>query len=193
MGSESHPRTVGLVLAGGRSRRMGSDKALLSWRGETLLSHMQHCLRASGASRVLVSGAYADCEAVPDRFAGLGPLGGLASVVETLPDDVALLVVPVDMPLLDPHLLRYLRMGSHGHACAHFHGQPLPLYLRLDCNSRAVLMQLLQATAPQRSIRALHSALQGKSLKLPLRYHPQLEDADTPEAWLRLQQAASAA
>ena len=56
--------TVGVVLAGGRSSRMGRDKAMLTWHGDTLLAHMQQCLRLSGVTRVVVSGAYPHCDAV---------------------------------------------------------------------------------------------------------------------------------
>lgn len=41
-----HPRDddlVGLVLAGGRSSRMGRDKAMLPWDGVPLLAHMRQC------------------------------------------------------------------------------------------------------------------------------------------------------
>ncbi len=181
--------TVGLVLAGGHSSRMGRDKAMLPWRGTTLLVHMQRLLRESGVTRVMVSGAYPQCDAVPDRFADLGPLGGLASVAAALPDG-PILVVPVDMPLLDPALLRYLRVSSSGEACACFHGHPLPLYLRLNPGSRRVLDHMLNAVAQQRSLRALHMALRGTSFEVPTGYEGQLQDADTPIAWRRLSMAA---
>ncbi|WP_368564283.1 molybdenum cofactor guanylyltransferase [Pseudoxanthomonas sp. UTMC 1351] len=172
---------VGVVLAGGRSSRMGRDKAMLSWRGDTLLAHMQRCLRSSGVSRVIVSGAYPDCEAVPDRFADLGPLGGLASVAAALPDTV-LLVVPVDMPLISAEVLRHLR-ASPAADCVCFQGQPLPLRFRLDASSRQVLAALLEGSASGRSLRALHAALHGERLALPIQWQAQLQDTDTPADW----------
>jgi molybdopterin-guanine dinucleotide biosynthesis protein A len=180
--------TVGLVLAGGRSSRMGRDKAMLPWRDDTLLAYMQRRLCESGVTRVIVSGAYPGHDTVPDRFADLGPLGGLASVAAALPD-VPLLVVPVDMPLLDPALLRYLRVSSSSEVCACFQHHPLPLYLRLNHDSRRVLDHLLNAAAQQRSLRALHTALSGKSFDVPAGYDQQLQDADTPVAWQRLTMA----
>lgn len=172
---------VGVVLAGGRSSRMGRDKALLPWRGDTLLAHMQQCLHLSGVSRVIVSGAYPQCDAVPDRFADLGPLGGLASVAAALPD-TTLLVVPVDMPLISADALRYLRESSAA-ACVCFQDQPLPLRLRLNAASRQVLAGLLDGPASGRSLRALHAALNGECLALPVQWRTQLQDADTPDAW----------
>lgn len=163
---------------------MGRDKAMLSWRGDTLLGLMQRRLRESGVARVIVSGAYPDCDAIPDRFAGLGPLGGLASVADALPDG-PMLVVPVDMPLLSPGLLRYLREHP-ATACACFEAHPLPLRLRLDRVSRSALALLLAGAARGRSLRALHAALGGETLALPTPWQGQLRDADTPAVWRRL-------
>lgn len=73
------------ILAGGQSRRMGRDKALLNWRGQPLLAHMVATARAAGAAQVLISGdpaqyaAFGPC--VPDQWPGCGPLGGIASVL----------------------------------------------------------------------------------------------------------------
>lgn len=178
---EVNEAAVGVVLAGGRSSRMGRDKALLPWQGDTLLAHMQQCLRSSGVSRVIVSGTYPHCEAVPDRFADMGPLGGLASISAALPD-TTLLVVPVDMPLISAAALRYLRESAEA-GCVCFEGQPLPLRLRLDAASREVLAALLDGPASGRSLRALHAALQGESLPLPMQWRTQLRDADTPADW----------
>ncbi len=178
---------MGLVLAGGRSQRMGRDKAALPWRGHTLLAHMQQVLRDAGIVRVLISGGCSDSPAVADQIPHLGPLGGLASVAATL-SDCALLVVPVDAPLTPPALLRHLQT----HAlrlkvdCACFHQQPLPLWLRLNATTRQALARLLAGPAAGRSLRALHAALHGRTLPLPAAFDGQLRDADTPEDWRAL-------
>lgn len=78
----SRPAPAGIVLAGGRSSRMGRDKALLPWHGRTLLEHMRGLLRQAGAQRVWVSGAYPAFAGIPDRIAHCGPLGGLYSVAK---------------------------------------------------------------------------------------------------------------
>ena len=177
----SRAETIGVVLAGGQSRRMGRDKALLPWGDGTLLSHMQQRLRASGLGRVVVSGEYPHCEAIPDRFAACGPLGGLGSIAAALPD-ADLLVVPVDMPLVSPALLRYLR-ETPAADCACFQDQPLPLRLRLNAASRSALAALLEGPSYGRSLRALHAALSGEVLALPVHWQAQLCDLVSPAAW----------
>ncbi len=97
-----------LVLAGGRSSRMGRDKALLRWGEETLLERAVRFWRASGrVDRVLVAeGAPGHFPAlppgalaVPDRAPGRGPMEALVSAF--LASGAELLYVSaVDMPNL---------------------------------------------------------------------------------------------
>ena len=104
----------GLVLAGGKSRRMGQDKALLRHNGETQLGRAVRLLQQHLA-RVFVS-ARADQSAEPerarysqivDRYADLGPLAGILSAMDSNPQ-VAWLVVACDLPNLDSETIRHL-------------------------------------------------------------------------------------
>lgn len=94
----------GFVLAGGRSTRMGKDKALLNWHGRTLLDHMVNLLQTV-ASPVQVVGR----ATLPDRLPGLGPLSGIATGLETSLTD-ANLFVAVDLPFLTEDFLKFLRI-----------------------------------------------------------------------------------
>jgi molybdenum cofactor guanylyltransferase len=94
---------TGFVLAGGKSTRMGRDKALLEWRGKTLLNHAIGLLRES-VDHVQVVGRYQ----LPDRMPGLGPLGGIATALEVSSTD-ANLFLAVDLPHLTKDFLKYLR------------------------------------------------------------------------------------
>jgi molybdenum cofactor guanylyltransferase len=93
----------GFVLAGGRSSRMGQDKALLDWHGKTLLDHMVHLVQGV-ADEVHVIGR----NELPDRLPGLGPLSGIATGLETSSTDVNLFVA-IDLPHLTRDFLKYLR------------------------------------------------------------------------------------
>src|SRR5438552_1093774 len=94
---------TGFVLAGGRSTRMGRDKALLNWHGRTLLDHMVGLLRTV-ADPVHVVGR----DPLPDRLPGLGPLSGIATGLE-MSSTSANLFAAVDLPLLTQDLFIYLR------------------------------------------------------------------------------------
>src|SRR3954447_23098801 len=95
---------TGFVLAGGKSRRMGRDKALLDWHGQPLLSHMTDLLR-SVAEQVMVVGR----DPLPDRLPGCGPLSGIATALETTATH-ANMVLAVDLPHLTRDFLKYLRL-----------------------------------------------------------------------------------
>ncbi|MBA2078311.1 NTP transferase domain-containing protein [Rhodanobacter sp. PCA2] len=175
---------IGLVLAGGRSTRMGRDKAMLDWRGQPLIERQLDVLRASGVDGLRVSGDRPGYQCVADAQPGLGPLGGLAGIAETQAGDADLLVIPVDMPLLGAALLRRLRTEqaqARGLRCA---DHVLPMRLRLDAESRARIAGLLQEPEPrQRSLRALQQAMGFAEIALAPDEHAQLADCNTEASW----------
>jgi molybdenum cofactor guanylyltransferase len=95
---------TGFILAGGKSRRMGCDKALLDWHGQRLLDHMMNLLSsATDCVRVVGRGSLPD---LPPS--GRGPMSGIVTALEASETD-ANLVVAVDLPLLTGDFLKYLR------------------------------------------------------------------------------------
>ena len=175
---------TGLLLAGGRSRRMGQDKARLDWRGQSLLSHQRELLRRAGAARVLVSGDYPEEGGIPDRLPGRGPLGGLHAVTAGL-DDGPLLILPIDMPNVAPEWIAAL--ARHPASCAHYLDHVLPMRLALGPTVRAWLAAALRQPSPQdRSLRALHAHCRGELLPLPPGAAAGLANCNTPEDWRKL-------
>jgi molybdopterin-guanine dinucleotide biosynthesis protein A len=72
---------AGFVLAGGRSSRMGRDKALLTIDGEALLTRVARQVAAVAGSVTVIGPperySHLSLEVVPDRTPGAGPLGGI--------------------------------------------------------------------------------------------------------------------
>lgn len=108
-------KVVGYVLAGGQSRRMGRDKALLPWEEKTLLDHALNRLReATSRAPAILSGPqprYPDrgVPVFPDVVAEAGALGGVLTGLERLPPDADHgLFLAVDLPLVPVELLRHL-------------------------------------------------------------------------------------
>jgi molybdopterin-guanine dinucleotide biosynthesis protein A len=99
------------VLAGGQSTRMGSDKALLTLRGKTLLD------RALGlaygiTSRVAILGpceryAAVQEKIIEDEFPGCGPLAGIHAALQATETDLNV-ILSVDMPFMSTDFLAYL-------------------------------------------------------------------------------------
>jgi molybdopterin-guanine dinucleotide biosynthesis protein A len=104
----------GLVLAGGQSRRMGSDKASLKLDGETQLSRAVRLLEQYLA-KVYVSTSAAQMddplrntfEQIVDRYEDLGPVAGILSAMDIEPD-VGWLVLACDLPNIDGQTIEYL-------------------------------------------------------------------------------------
>ncbi|MCC5047231.1 molybdenum cofactor guanylyltransferase [Xanthomonas campestris] len=176
---------TGVVLAGGRSSRMGQDKALLPWHGRPLLAQMQALLLQAGAQQVLVSGNYPQFAGIADARADLGPLGGLASVIDRVADGTTLLVVPVDMPLLSSALLARL-LAPPDARCATFEDEMLPMRVQVDAQLRAVLAQLLEAPAASRSLRALQQSLQCHRVAVTATERTAFVNCNTPAQWTQL-------
>ncbi len=105
------------VLAGGQSRRMGRDKALLQLGGQTLIERVLAAAHPLGYPRVIIGHpatyAHLGLSVHPDHSPGLGPLGGLYTALSTISTPVLLLAC--DLPFLTPAFLRHLvgRRGSH--------------------------------------------------------------------------------
>lgn len=100
----------GFVLAGGQSRRMGRDKALLEVDGEALVERAIGKLRRLGVNP-RICGSRPDlarwAEVVADRFVGAGPLAGIEAAL-AISDSELNLFVPVDLPGLPEGFLRWL-------------------------------------------------------------------------------------
>ena len=124
----------GLVLAGGRSRRMGEDKGLIAYRGQPQVVWLSQLLLEFCASvhvsigpRQQDSSCYESLQTIIDREPGRGPAGGLMSAWELDPG-AAWLLVAVDLPLLDPVTLGALTEGrSRRHLATAFRHPDGPL------------------------------------------------------------------
>lgn len=113
-------RVYGLVLAGGQSKRMGHDKALLRVNGETQLSRAVQLLELF-VDRVFVStraDQQDDAERkkfhrIIDRYEDLGPIAGILSALEEH-RDVGWLVLACDLPNIDATTIRFLLENRSG-------------------------------------------------------------------------------
>ena len=197
------PPLFGLLLCGGRSSRMGQDKALLQLSGplgaESLLQRGLRLLREAGCGGVWLSGDYPGFACIPDHpsWAGRGPLAGIASAMQRYPE-ARWLILPVDMPGMDAPLLRALaRHGAAQPVGSGVQGSQFPLLLQPG--ALPVLKSLLgSGERRDYSVQALL-----RELALPLLPAEQLlpdvaaevlqrtlGNTNTPEEW-RLYAAAS--
>ncbi len=110
LGDEVNIPFTAMLLAGGRSSRMGTDKARLVFRGEPLWRRQLATLVALGPKEILISagsgGAFEEsgCRVVPDLVRGAGPLAGVAACAAAMASEW-LLVLAVDMPAMNAAFL----------------------------------------------------------------------------------------
>jgi molybdopterin-guanine dinucleotide biosynthesis protein A len=99
-----------VILAGGKSSRMGQDKALLEVGGQSLLARQIALVREVGAGEVFVSGRAGvdysgfDCPVLVDKFPDAGPLAGIERALDASSSPL-LLVLAVDMPAMNAAML----------------------------------------------------------------------------------------
>lgn len=123
----------GFVLAGGRSTRMGRDKALLQYNGRPLVEHAVYLLGEAGLEPHIV-GTRADlatyAPVIEDMHPDCGPLGGMEAALAATSSEWNVFL-PVDLPLLPVIFLRYLKERVDITAAAvtipSFAGRPQPL------------------------------------------------------------------
>lgn len=107
------PKLYGLVLAGGKSVRMGQDKTTMLWHGREQRYHLADMLGAF-CDQVFISCRQEQVHEIdpaypvlPDSVEGSGPIVALMSAFSLFPD-AAWLVVACDLPLLDAGTIRSL-------------------------------------------------------------------------------------
>ena len=110
-----------MILAGGQSLRLGTDKSLLQLNGQSLLARTVHKLTALSDDVVVVTNKPESYEHlaletrfVPDEEPGAGALMGVYSGLKAVVHDSAF-AVACDMPFLSIPLLRYMlpKSGSY--------------------------------------------------------------------------------
>jgi len=150
---ERRPALNGLVLAGGKSERMGFDKGAVMWHGMEQRYYMAEMLK--GFCRdVFIScrpdqqtGIDARYQRLTDTFFGLGPFGGILSAFRERPDN-AWLVVACDLPLLSQKTLSHLVDNRSSSAIATTFQSPVdefpePLITIWEPKSYPVLLSFL--------------------------------------------------
>lgn len=145
----------GLVLAGGESRRMGRDKALLIRDGRSQLAHIAALLEGI-TERVYVSSRQEQqddpersrFENIVDRYAGIGPVAGILSAMDAHPD-INWLVVACDLPNINATTLSFLLEKSDPKQLftafkSNYDGLPEPLCALYRSGSDAIIRRFVE-------------------------------------------------
>ena len=198
---------LGVVLAGGKSSRMGKDKAHLQRNQQDMLSYSKALLKNAGSSQVVVSG---DAHGVSDIVSNIGPLGGIQTVINQFKPK-ALLILPVDLPLMTAtELTKLKQIGELSQRACFFVDNYLPLYLPVNAFVEQFFQQPLPAkklsstsdnSSTKQSIANGKRGLAGPSVRSLLNQIPHkaiqaknpnsLFNTNTPEQWQQAQHLLS--
>ena len=113
----------GLVLAGGKSTRMGYDKASIQWHGKPQQYHVADMLQKYckdvfiSCREVQKENSYPEYKFLPDTISGLGPYGAILTGFENNPER-AWLVIACDLPLLNSSTIDYLIKNRNNNSIA---------------------------------------------------------------------------
>ncbi len=152
---DTQPILNGLVLAGGKSTRMGDDKGRIQWHGKEQRYYMADLLSTFCKDVYLSCRKEQEAEiqkdhykTIKDSYTGLGPYGAILSTFQKR-SDVAWLVVACDLPLLDAHTIDYLIQQRNVSAVATtfqspYDGLPEPLVTIWESKSYALLLSFLE-------------------------------------------------
>lgn len=163
-------KTAGIVLAGGRSSRMGTNKALLPYKNVPLVEHMGNLLRQAGLTDVYISGDVPGYDCINDAVLHDGPAQAMRNLLGYFESDYErLLFVPVDMPLMQVKVLIDLvvHVGS-----AYYEGCPLPACLSTG-----------KDTGDCRSVKDLLVVKKACCMDLPAAYKMSMSNINTLQDW----------
>jgi molybdopterin-guanine dinucleotide biosynthesis protein A len=165
-------RLGAVILVGGASSRMGTDKASLDWGGRRAVDRVADLARAAGAHTVLAAGRDLGLPFVPDPPGG-GPVAGTLAGLARLAGEgfERALVLAVDAPTARPEDLAPLLSAADPGAA--YEGLPLPMVVTLaavpfDVPGDWPLMRLAERTGLAR-------------IACPPEAWPRLRGANTPE------------
>jgi molybdenum cofactor guanylyltransferase len=168
---------------------MGSDKALLKYRGVTLAQHIAQSVTQAAGSAVLVGDQkrYAGLgyEVIPDLYPGEGPLGGVLTALRNSGADWNL-IVACDMPELTAAFLTGLIDAAESHDCDVFaplgpDGATEPLCAVYHKSARAGLDQAFQRG--ERQMRVVLKEV--RTATLPVPELARFQNVNTPGDWKR--------
>jgi molybdopterin-guanine dinucleotide biosynthesis protein A len=168
-----------LVLAGGKSIRMGQDKAEIRYHDKPQWQFLWDMLQENGleafvSCREEQAGAFGDTTVIADSFTGLGPMGAILSAFRHDPA-AAWLVLACDLPRFDRPALDFLRRNRNPSALATAFRQP---------GNEGFPEPLVAIWEPKAYLRLLTFLAQGVSCprKVLINSDTMLLDAPDPEA-----------
>ena len=182
---------TGVILAGGKSRRMGENKALMRLGEDSLIGHVIRRIRLVTDELLLITNtpteyAHLDLPMHGDIVSNTGALGGVYTGLTFASHD-AVLCVACDSPFLEPKLLTYLvsALGEYDAVMPYTYEETRVKYLSYN-DTRRITFQTLCAAYSKRCLPIIELMLQESELRVHALHERAHIKRISPEVWQTL-------
>lgn len=159
-----------IILAGGKSSRLGKDKRQISLKNKSLIEYSIALARNVSDDIIISANDYLpnfeQYKVIPDIIKGAGPLQGIISSLQQIRNQKAL-VLTSDMPFLSNHLISKLIQGAQKETISHFalQGQFYPFPSLIPCSMLKRIIELEKIG--EKSLKRIFSSLPTKEIQIP--------------------------
>lgn len=184
-------KITAILLAGGKSQRMGTDKGLLDLNGKTFIQHICDALQPIVGSNILIVSANAAYDTlgfsrVEDIVENKGPIGGLYTALASSKTKVNL-VLSVDVPLVTTELLQWL-IDNHDETYmvtqTKIGEKTSPLIGVYDRSMRIVFGEHMAGN--QLKLRQVIEDVKHQTIEVPEKWSNQVQNINTKEEYQNL-------
>jgi molybdopterin-guanine dinucleotide biosynthesis protein A len=184
-------KITAIILAGGKSQRMQTDKGLLSLNGKTFIKHICDALQPIVGSNILIVSSNKEYDAlgftrVEDIIENKGPVGGLYTALKASKTKVNL-VLSVDVPLVSTELLQWL-IQNHDEIYmvtqTKSGDKTSPLIGVYDRSMRIVFGEHMAGN--QLKLRKVIEDVKHQNIEVPEKWSNQLQNINTQEEYQNL-------
>jgi molybdopterin-guanine dinucleotide biosynthesis protein A len=184
-------RITGVILAGGKSRRMGTDKGLLSLNRKPFVAHICEALQPIVGDNIVIVSSNADYDflgypRIEDLIADKGPVGGIYTALKCSKTKLNI-VLSVDSPLVSAELLLWMlenRNDSYMMTQLQAQEKTSPLIGIYDRSVNVIFEQHLASN--QLKLRQVIKELRHETLTVPEKWSHQIQNINTPEEYQNL-------
>jgi molybdopterin-guanine dinucleotide biosynthesis protein A len=174
--------TAGVILAGGKSSRMGKDKSTLKYLNDSFLETIIAALNSAQITPLFTSGLNHFKDNIPDDKQSIGPLGGIYSSLKYLANTNArVLFIPVDMPLITRALLLPLIQTPFKDDALCYDACHFPLLVKRSPRILSTLNKIIHEENSDLSIKNFLTKIKLTRISCPENRAKLLKNINTPE------------
>ena len=184
-------KITAIILAGGKSERMGTDKGLLNWKGKSFVQHICDALQPIVGSNILIVSGNKEYDIlgfsrVEDVINNKGPVGGLYTALKASQTKTNI-VLSVDVPLVSTELINWV-LENHDDLYmvtqVTYNDKTNPLIGVYDRSMRIVFGEHL--AAKQLKLRQVVEDVKHQTIKVPEKWSNQIQNINTQEEYKNL-------